>query len=102
MHQLLQVVVDILTEVKNLNLGIKLEIYNTIDKKVMENGEVSASEVKNILSTFQNKVTGEVKDLISKIKNYVNKEAAVEQPTIANYESNLYYSFIYAQRGLNI
>ena len=68
----------------------------------MENGQVSASEVKNILSTFQNKVTEKVKNLINEMKNYANKETTVDQPTIAKYESNLYYPFVYAEGGLNI
>ena len=91
-----------LTKLKNLNDDIKTTIHNVIDEKAMENDQVSASEVKSLLSDFQKKVTEEVKDLISEMKNYVNKESSIVQPIITNALSNLYYSFIHVKEVLNI
>ena len=59
-HKLIKITTDILEEVRNLTLNIRAVISDAINTKSLENGQVSASEVKNILNNFKGKVLEEV------------------------------------------
>ena len=64
MYKLITITADILEEVRNLTLNMHAVILDAIDAKSLENGQVSAHEVKNILNDFKGKVLKEVQSLI--------------------------------------
>ena len=55
MHKLINITMQTLEEVKNLTINMCVAISDAIDAKSLENGQVSASKVKNLLNNFKEK-----------------------------------------------
>ena len=75
MHKLMQITAETLEEVKNLTLNMRAVMSDVIDTKALENGQVTASEVKNILSDFKGSMLKEVADLLQEMRGFMANSA---------------------------
>ena len=103
LHKLISITTDALEEVRNLTLNMRAVISDAIDAKSLENGQVSAHEVKDILNDFKGKVLEEVQSLIKEMRcmSRNDNEQSSELLTRAN-STNRYAPFVHADSNSNI
>ena len=103
MHKLIAITTDTLEEVRNLTLNMRAVISDAIDAKSLENGQVSAHEVKNILNDFKGKVLGEVQSLIKEMRSmHRNDDVESSAISIRANSANKHAPFLYADLNSNI
>ena len=74
-----------------------------IDAKALENGQASASEVKNTLSSFKGSMLKEVQGLIQEMRGFMKNSAEEKSVVTSSTNStNVHAPFVHADSNSNV